>query len=189
MSPTVRGCASPFSVFVESPNTRLDAWRNSAVTRSVSADMASGLPPRTLTEDVLSDLLASNSFGTLATVKRSGYPHLTTMIYNWDPSTRTVRFFTTADRVKVKHIQHNSHAALHVPGPDIWSFAVAEGEAEISEVTREPGDTTGREIWAMLPQQLRPDDQHTFMTSLVEERRVVIRLHVTRLYGAALDQP
>lgn len=150
--------------------------------------MASGPPPRRLSDVALSDLLAGQTFGTLATVKRSGHPHLTTMIYGWDPAARVARFFTTADRIKVRHIRANPRAALHVPGPDVWSFAVAEGEAEVSEPTREPADATGQEIWSMLPQQMRPDDQDAFFRSLVEERRVVIRLNVHRLYGAALDQ-
>ena len=110
------------------------------------------------------------------------------MIYGWDPAARVVRFFTTAGRVKVRHIQHNPRAALHVPGPDVWSYAVAEGEAEVSDITREPGDAIGQEIWEMLPKQMRPDDQDSFYLSLVEEHRVVIRLNVDRLYGAALDQ-
>jgi hypothetical protein len=99
-----------------------------------------------------------------------------------------VRFFTTADRVKVRHVRKNPRAALHVPGPDVWSFAVAKGKAAVSETTREPGDAIGQEIWAMLPKQMQPEDRDTFFLSLVEERRVVIRLNVDRLYGAALDQ-
>lgn len=110
------------------------------------------------------------------------------MIYGWDASAKVARFFTVADRVKVSHLRNNSHAALHVPGSDVWSFAVAEGEADVSDITREPGDAVGQEIWAMLPEQLRPAEQDVFFQSLVNERRVVIRLRVTRLYGAALDQ-
>lgn len=150
--------------------------------------MSSGPPPRTLSDDALSGFLASNSFGTLATIKRSGHPHLTTMIYGWDPSARVARFFTTSNRVKVKHLRRDPHAALHVTGPDVWSFAVAEGDAEVSTITREPGDAIGQEIWAMLPEQMRPEDQDAFFHSLVDEQRVVIRLKVSRLYGARLDQ-
>jgi hypothetical protein len=35
---------------------------------------------------------------------------------------------------------------------------------------------------------MRPEDKSAFFRSLVDERRVVIRLAVRRLYGAALDQ-
>ncbi|TWD29792.1 pyridoxamine 5'-phosphate oxidase [Streptomyces sp. T12] len=68
------------------------------------------------------------------------------MVYDWDPDTRTVRFSTTADRVKVAHLRRDPHAALHVQGDDVRSFALAEGEAELSDVTTVPGDAAGREL-------------------------------------------
>ncbi|MEU9354539.1 TIGR03618 family F420-dependent PPOX class oxidoreductase [Streptomyces griseoloalbus] len=143
--------------------------------------------PRPLSDEALSDLLGKQRFGTLATVKRSGHPHLTTMVYSWDPETRTTRFSTTADRVKLKHLRHNSRAALHVQGGDVWSFAVAEGEAEVSEATTVPGDAVGRELLGMIPAAGKPEDEDAFLAQLVAERRVVIRLKVDRLYGTALD--
>jgi PPOX class probable F420-dependent enzyme len=143
--------------------------------------------PRLLSDAALSDLLGAQQFGTLATVKRSGHPHLTTMLYSWDAESRTVRFSTTADRVKVKHLRREPRAALHVQGADVWSFAVAEGEAEISEVTAVPGDSVGRELLAMIPAGAEPEDEDAFLRQLVDERRVVIRLKVDRLYGTALD--
>ncbi|MFF0445084.1 pyridoxamine 5'-phosphate oxidase family protein [Streptomyces sp. NPDC004609] len=149
--------------------------------------MTKGPAPRALTDDALSELLDSQQFGTLATNKRSGHPHLTTMLYRWDPEDRIVRFSTTADRIKVKQLRRDPRAALHVRGDDVWSFAVAEGEAEVSDVTSAAGDATGRELLAMLPEAARPDDEGAFLEQLVAERRVVIRLKVGRLYGTALD--
>ena len=92
-----------------------------------------GPAPRPLSEDELSRLLQAQQFGVLAGVKRSGHPHLSTVLYHWDPAERIVRISTTADRLKVRQVRQNPHAALHVTGPDVWSFAVAEGEAEIYE--------------------------------------------------------
>ncbi|MEV6002233.1 TIGR03618 family F420-dependent PPOX class oxidoreductase [Streptomyces griseomycini] len=143
--------------------------------------------PRPLSEQALSDLLGEQQFGTLATVKRSGHPHMTTMVYSWDPGARIARFSTTADRVKVGHLRRDPRAALHVTGGDVWSFAVAEGEAEVSAVTTVPGDAVGRELLEMLPQAARPEDEDAFLEQLVAERRLVIRLKVDRLYGTALD--
>ena len=143
--------------------------------------------PRPLTEDAISRMLGEQSFGTLATVKRDGHPHLTTMLYGWDPATRTLRFTTRAGRLKVRHLRRDPHAALYVQGGDVWSFAVAEGEAEISEVTTVPGDAVGRELLALIPESLRPADEAEFFEEQVAERRVVIRLKALRLYGAALD--
>ncbi|MER7482286.1 TIGR03618 family F420-dependent PPOX class oxidoreductase [Streptomyces sp. NPDC126510] len=143
--------------------------------------------PRLLSDAALSDLLGAQQFGTLATVKRSGHPHLTTMLYSWDAESRTVRFSTTADRVKVKHLRREPRAALHVQGTDVWSFAVAEGEAEVSEVTAVPGDSVGRELLAMIPAGAAPEVEDAFLKQLVDERRLVVRLKVDRLYGTALD--
>ncbi len=109
------------------------------------------------------------------------------MLYSWDPEARIVRLSTTVDRIKVKHLQRSSHAALHVQGGDVWSFAVAEGAAEASEITTVPGDAVGRELLAMLPTAAKPEDEDAFLKQLVAERRIVIRLRVERLYGTALD--
>ncbi|MET9929587.1 MULTISPECIES: TIGR03618 family F420-dependent PPOX class oxidoreductase [unclassified Streptomyces] len=138
-------------------------------------------------DDALSELLGTQRFGTLATNRSSGPPHLTTMLHSWDAGERVVRFCTTADRVKVEQLQRDPRASAHVPGGDVWSFAVAEGEAEVSGVTTAPGDAVGRELLAMIPQAARPEDEDAFLSQLVAERRVVIRLKVSRLYGTALD--
>ncbi|MFJ7272654.1 PPOX class F420-dependent oxidoreductase [Streptomyces sp. NPDC099050] len=149
--------------------------------------MTQGPAPRSPSDEALSALLADQQFGTLATVKQSGHPHLTTMLYSWDPETRTVRLSTTADRVKVKHLRRNPRAALHVQGGDVWSFAVAEGAAEASGTTTAPGDAVGRELLAMIPTAAKPEDEDEFLKQLVAERRLVIRLSVERLYGTTLD--
>jgi PPOX class probable F420-dependent enzyme len=150
-------------------------------------DDQGGPAPRILADDALSALLGEQQFGVLATNKRSGHPHLTTMLYNWDPAARIVRFSTTADRVKVKQLRNDPRAALHVSAADHWSFAVAEGEAEISEITTTPGDATGKELLSMLPAEVQTGLDQAFFNQLVAERRVVIRLKVSRLYGTALD--
>ncbi|MHC3455414.1 TIGR03618 family F420-dependent PPOX class oxidoreductase [Streptomyces prasinus] len=143
--------------------------------------------PRPLSDGALSHLLGTQQFGTLATVRRSGHPHLTTLLYHWDAEARVARFSTTADRAKPLHLRRDPRAALHVRGDDVWSFAVAEGEAEVSEVTTVPGDAVGRELLGLVPRATRPEDEAAFLEQLVAERRVVIRLKADRLYGTALD--
>ncbi|CAM5604951.1 TIGR03618 family F420-dependent PPOX class oxidoreductase [Streptomyces aurantiogriseus] len=143
--------------------------------------------PRSLSDEALSTLLGQQQFGTLATIKRSGHPHLTTMAYSWDPGARILRFSTTADRIKVQHLRRDPRAALHVSGGDVWSFAVAEGQTVVSESTTVPGDAVGRELLGMIPKAGRPKDEAAFLEELVAERRVVIRLNVDRLYGTVLD--
>jgi PPOX class probable F420-dependent enzyme len=152
-------------------------------------ETGSGPAPRILTDEELTRLLGDQQFGVLATVKRSGHPHLSTVLYHWDPVERIIRISTTNDRLKARHVRNNPRLALHVNGPDIWSFAVAEGDAEVSEVTTEPGDATGRELLALTPGFQDPAEEAAFLRQLVNERRVVIRLRVSHLYGTALDIP
>ncbi|MER7788949.1 TIGR03618 family F420-dependent PPOX class oxidoreductase [Streptomyces sp. NPDC097640] len=148
----------------------------------------SGPAPRPLTDEELSRVLREGQFAVLATVKRSGHPHLSTVVYRWSPEERVIRISTTADRLKVRQLRRDPHAALHV-GPDVWSFAVAEGDAEISEVTTVPGDAIGRELLSLTPGFDDPRDEAAFLEQVVADRRVVIRIRVSRLYGTALDIP
>ncbi|MFG3260462.1 pyridoxamine 5'-phosphate oxidase family protein [Streptomyces sp. NPDC048172] len=116
--------------------------------------------PRALSDGELDALLREHRFGVLATVKRSGHPHLSTVVQQWDPEERTVRISATRDRLKVRHIRRDPRVALHVDGPDVWSFAVVEGDATV--VPDPEGET---------------------------EDRVTIEVRATRLYGTSLDFP
>ncbi|MEV3871187.1 TIGR03618 family F420-dependent PPOX class oxidoreductase [Streptomyces sp. NPDC049906] len=147
----------------------------------------SGPPPRVLDEDALAALLAAGRFGTLAAVRSTGHPHLSTVLYGWDPEERTVRVSSTVERLKTRLLRRSPRASLHVPGPDVWSFAVAEGTVEVSEPTAVPGDPVGRELLALTPGFDDPAEEAAFLATAVAERRVVLRLRVERLYGTALD--
>ncbi|WP_433272848.1 TIGR03618 family F420-dependent PPOX class oxidoreductase [Actinosynnema sp. CS-041913] len=135
------------------------------------------------------EVLGARRFGVLATTKRSGHPHLTTVLYHWTPEERLLRFSTTLDRVKVRHVRNSGKAALHVAVDD-WTFAVAEGDAEVSEASTTPGDAVGLELLEMLPADLRADpgsSDEDFLKLQVEERRVVIRLRATKVYGTRIS--
>ncbi|MFI6594778.1 TIGR03618 family F420-dependent PPOX class oxidoreductase [Nonomuraea sp. NPDC050536] len=146
-----------------------------------------GPGPRMETDEELSRLLASQTFGALATNKSSGHPNLSTVIYNWDPEQRVVRISTVAGRAKVRQLQKDPRAALYVASDDFMAFAVAEGEAEISPESARPGDEVGRELLAMSPGFADPAGQAAFLRQMVADRRLVIRLRASRLYGTALD--
>ncbi|MFD3514778.1 pyridoxamine 5'-phosphate oxidase family protein [Streptomyces sp. NPDC058657] len=120
-----------------------------------------------LTGAELSELLHQQQFGVLASVRSTGHPHLSTVLYDWNAEGRVLRISSTADRLKVRQSRRDPHTALHVNGPDIWSFAVAEGVAEIVD----PADGAA------------PDEIP------LPDRRVVILIRVSRLYGTALDIP
>ncbi|MFI7699156.1 pyridoxamine 5'-phosphate oxidase family protein [Nonomuraea sp. NPDC049480] len=148
-----------------------------------------GPGPRSLTDEELSRLLGQQRFGALATNKSSGHPHLSTVLYTWDPGQRVVRISTIDDRLKVRQLHKDPLSALYVTSDDFWSYAVAEGEAELSPVTIEPGDEVGMELLAMQAGLADPADETAFLRQLVADRRLVIRIRVSRLYGTALPAP
>lgn len=137
----------------------------------------------------LLDLIAKSRQGILGVVTRGGYPHLTNVLYVWDPEERMARVSTTADRVKGRILRRDPRAALHVSGPHFWSFAVAECDAETSVVAATPGDDVCLELLAMAKAMRGEVDEHAAFKRMIDEKRLVIRLRVRRLYGVLLDKP
>ncbi len=148
-----------------------------------------GPSARPLTDDEPARILGRQQFGVLATVKRDGHPHLASMVFTWDAEERIIRFSSAEGRIKVSHLRRDPRATLHAQGDSVLAYAVAEGEAQVSEPSTEPGDPTGRELLAMAGDFDNPADETAFLERMVKDRRVVIRLRVSRLYGIALDGP
>ncbi len=142
-----------------------------------------------LSDDELVRLLAGRQMGALAANKPDGFPHLSTVAYDWDPVGRVARISTTAGRAKVRLLRRDPRAALYVSSADFMAWVVAEGEAELSAVSEVPGDEAGRELLALQPSYERAEDEEAFLKQMVLDRRLVIRLRVSRLYGMALDLP
>jgi PPOX class probable F420-dependent enzyme len=141
-------------------------------------------------ERQLLDLIGANSQGILAGVTRAGYPHLTNVLYVWDAAERTARVSTTADRVKGRILRRDPRAALHVSGSHFWSYAVAECDADVSEVATAPGDETCRELLDIHSTFFgEAVDEAAFFAQMIEARRLVVRLRVRRVYGVLLDEP
>jgi PPOX class probable F420-dependent enzyme len=141
-------------------------------------------------EQRLLELIATNSQGILAAVTRDGYPHLTNILYVWDAAERTARVSTTADRVKGRILKRDPRAALHVSGPHFWSYAVAECDADLTEVATTPGDEACRELLGVHSAFYDTiADEPAFFEQMIEAQRLVVRLRVRRLYGVLADPP
>jgi PPOX class probable F420-dependent enzyme len=145
--------------------------------------MAAAEEPRLL------ELIASNRHGILAAVTRAGYPHMTNVLYVYDAEQRIARVSTTADRVKGRILRRDPRAALHVSGDHFWSFAVAECDAELSEVAARAGDEATRELLELHSAFYGEPDEAAFFDQMIEARRLVVRLHIRRLYGVLLEEP
>lgn len=148
-----------------------------------------GPGPLPLPDDLLAGMLAEHHMGALAANKKDGFAHLSTVAYHWDPVRCVARISTTADRAKVRLLRRDPRAALYVSSADFLAFAVAEGEVELSAVSEVSGDDAGRELLALQPPFERPEDEKAFLDQMVLDRRLVIRLQVSRMYGTVLDVP
>lgn len=140
-------------------------------------------------EQQLLDLIANSQEGILAAVSGTGYPHLTNVLYVWDPDERTARVSTTADRVKARILRRDPCAALHVAGSHFFAYAVAECDAQSSEVASTPGDEACRELLEVHSAFYGEQDKTVFFQQMIDARRLVVRLRVRRLYGVVLAEP
>lgn len=135
----------------------------------------------------LDDALAAarnNPRSVLTTIRRDGRPQLSNVLHGVGDD-GIIRVSTTADRAKYHNLRRVPWAALKVDGEDFWSYAVLEGDVELSAVARRPGDETVEELVALyrILSGEHPD-WDDYRAAMVADRRVVVRLHPTRAYGA-----
>lgn len=137
-------------------------------------------------QQALFALLAEHDRGVLATIKRDGRPQLSNVNYAYDSTTRTLRISVTDDRAKTNNLRRDPRASFHVTTADGWSYAVAEGDAELTPVASDPADDTVEELIDLYRAvQGEHPDWNEYRDAMVSDRRLVIRLPVTRVYGWA----
>jgi PPOX class probable F420-dependent enzyme len=139
--------------------------------------------------DPLVDLITERHFGVLATIKSDGRPQLSNVVYAYTanpdaPESGVIRVSITTGRAKYRNLQRDPRASLHVSAPDFWSYAVAEGLAELSPVAADPQDGTVEDLIALYREiQGEHSDWQEFRRSMVADQRVLLRLPVNRVYG------
>ena len=120
----------------------------------------------------------------LTTTKRDGKPQLSNVLHAVGDD-GVIRISTTADRAKYANLRRNPWAALHVDGADFWSYAVLEGDVELSDVATAPDDATVEELVGLYRSlQGEHEDWDDYRAAMVAERRVVVRIRPTHAYGA-----
>jgi PPOX class probable F420-dependent enzyme len=137
-------------------------------------------------EAALLNLIAGRHSGVLVTLKRDGRPQLSNVSYAYYPDDRLIKVSITATRAKYRNLQRDPRASFHVSSPDFWSYAVAEGSAELSPVAAEPNDATVEEL-IELYRRINGEhpDWDDYRRAMVADQRVVLRLPVERVYGMA----
>ncbi|MDT9687364.1 hypothetical protein Q5762_03180 [Streptomyces sp. P9(2023)] len=104
--------------------------------------------------------------------------------YYWEPATRIVRLWvsTVHESELLRTLRANPWVRIVREGPYGGSWVVAEGKVEISAPSRELGDEVGREL--LVTARVSGRSEERVYREAVAGQAVVVRMHVTRLYGA-----
>ncbi len=137
------------------------------------------------TEADLAALFGTHGLGVLATLKRDGRPQLSNVVYAYDPDQQVLSVSVTDDRAKTRNLRRDPRASMYVT-TNRWAYAVAEGSAELTPVTTDPGDDSARalvELYRTVSGE--HPDWDEFRAAMVSEKRLVIRVSVQRFYGVS----
>lgn len=136
--------------------------------------------------DNLNSLIAAGGLGALVTIKRDGRPQLSNVGFCADPTAALIRVSTTDGRAKIANLRRDPRASLYVPSANLAAYAVAEGSVELSPTAERLDDPTVEELIEVyrLIQGEHPD-WDDFRAAMVADRRLVLRLTVSRVYGFA----
>jgi PPOX class probable F420-dependent enzyme len=132
--------------------------------------------------DRLWETVAGSNLGTLATIRRNGRPHLSDVNYTAQPG--LIRISTVAHRVKTHNLRRDPRASLKVNAAG-GGYAVVEATAELSAIATDPHDAAVEELIDVyrLVQGKEHPDWDDYRRAMVADERLVVRLHVERLYG------
>jgi len=120
----------------------------------------------------------------LTTLRRDGRPQLSNVVHVVGDD-GLIRVSTTADRAKYANLRRRPWAAVKVDGESFWSYAVLEGDVELSEVAAEPDDPTVDELVEVYRAiSGEHPDWDDYRRAMAADRRVVVRLRPTYAYGA-----
>jgi uncharacterized protein len=139
---------------------------------------------RQVLDDKLLALIGGNSLGVLATLKRDGRPQLSNVAYHFDAHRVVIEVSVTEPRAKTRNLRRDPRASLYVRSDDGWAYAVAEGDAILTPPATTPHDDTVEALIALY-RNISGDhpDWDDYRRAMVEERRVVLTLPISHLYG------
>jgi PPOX class probable F420-dependent enzyme len=119
----------------------------------------------------------------LVTLRRDGKPQLSNVLHQVTDD-GIVRVSITADRAKYKNLVREPWAALHVTREDFFAYAVIEGDVTLSPVPTSPDDPAVDELVDLYRALVgEHPDWDDYRTSMVTDKRSVVRLTPTRAYG------
>jgi PPOX class probable F420-dependent enzyme len=135
-------------------------------------------------DDKLLALLSGNSLGVLATIKRDGRPQLSNVSYWFDKQNLAIQSSITESRAKTRNLRRDPRASIHVSSDDGWSYAVAEGDVILTPPAAAPDDDTVEALVALYRNIAgEHPDWDDYRRAMVDDRRVVMTLPISHVYG------
>lgn len=135
-------------------------------------------------DDKLLAVIRGNSLGVLATVKRDGRPQLSNVSYHFDPQALVLQVSVTEPRAKTRNLRRDPRASILVSSDDGWSYAVAEGTADLSQPAASPSDATVEGLVSLYRNVAgEHPDWDDYRQAMVTDRRVLLTLPIEHLYG------
>lgn len=139
---------------------------------------------RQVFDDKLLALISGNSMGVLATIKQDGRPQLSNVSYYFDPRAVTIQVSITEPRAKTRNLRRDPRASIHVSSDDGWAYAVAEGDAILTPPAANPHDDTVEGLIALYRNIAgEHPDWDDYRRAMVDDRRVLLTLPISHLYG------
>lgn len=153
------------------------------------AGYAAGMPSQTDLQNEKSRRLLA-AFGdrgncALATIGRTGRPHITNVSYAFDPAAAIFRVSLTDTRIKTGNLRRDPRASLYITAADRWPYTVADGTAELSPVATDPRDRTVEaliDLYRAVSGGEHPDWDE-YRQAMVTDRRLVLTVRVDHVYG------
>ncbi|MFE9461382.1 PPOX class F420-dependent oxidoreductase [Streptomyces californicus] len=129
-------------------------------------------------------LVGEHDGGVLVTLKQDGRPQLSNVNHAFSPDERVIRVSITEDRAKTRNLRRDPRASYHVTSDDRWAWTVVDGTAELTPPAAAPDDDTV-EALISLYRDLRGEhpDWDDYRRAMVEDRRVLLTLHIEHVYG------
>lgn len=134
----------------------------------------------------LLDLFAQTHLAALVTLKRDGRPQISNISYWYDERNHALEVSITDGRAKTANMRRDPRVSLQVNASDGWKYAVAEGAAELSPVAAHPNDATVEALVNLFRNiQGEHSDWNEYRLAMVADKRLLLRIPITYLYGMA----
>lgn len=125
---------------------------------------------------------AANRRSVLITLRKDGRPQSSNVLHVVQDGVLVVS--VTEARAKTRNARRDPRVSLHVSARDFWSYAVLEGDAELTPAAQAPDDETADALVEYYRSAAgEHDDWQEYRAEMVREQRLLLRLRPMHCYG------